>query len=55
MTNLRLHNERTVNGLKKIAWASVFYLKLQHIHIHLYICCRFNIYIYAENGNGNLR
>jgi hypothetical protein len=29
--NFRLHDEQTVNGLRKIAWASVFRLKLQHI------------------------
>jgi hypothetical protein len=32
-TNFRLHNEQTVNGLRKIAWASVFFFKRQHIYI----------------------
>jgi hypothetical protein len=30
-TNFCLHDEPTVNGLRKIAWASVFRLKQQHI------------------------
>jgi hypothetical protein len=49
MTNLRLHTmSKTVNGLRKIAWASVFafkmvayiymyVLKWQHIHTYIYI------------------
>jgi hypothetical protein len=32
--NFPLHNEQMVNGLKKIAWASVFYLKRQHIYLY---------------------
>jgi hypothetical protein len=44
MTNFRLHDEQTVNGLRKIAWASVFLLKRQHIYIDVYI----EIYIYIS-------
>jgi hypothetical protein len=32
--NFHLQNEQTENGLGKIAWASVFRLKRQHIYIH---------------------
>jgi hypothetical protein len=34
---LRLHDEQTVNGLRKIAWASVFSLKCQHMLIFIYM------------------
>jgi hypothetical protein len=30
MTNFRLHNEQPVNGLGKIAWASIFHLMSPH-------------------------
>jgi hypothetical protein len=32
MTNFRFHDEQTVNGLMKIAWASIFQLKWQRIY-----------------------
>jgi hypothetical protein len=34
-TNFRLHDEQTVNGLRKTAWASVFLLELA---VYLYRC-----------------
>ncbi len=48
MTNFQLHDEQTVNGLAKIAWASVFCLKQQHIHIFIdiYLDIDIDIYIY---------
>jgi hypothetical protein len=33
-TNFNLHDEQTVNGLRKIAWASIFRLKRQHRYTH---------------------
>jgi hypothetical protein len=32
MTNFPLYDEQTINGLRKIAWASVYRLKRQHIY-----------------------
>ncbi len=40
-TNFRLHDEQTINGIKKITWASVFPLN-GSIYIYIYI----DIYIY---------
>ncbi len=53
ITNLSLHDEKTVKGLGKIAWASDFCLKQQHIRV--YIQVPFSIYIFTkmelmENG-----
>jgi hypothetical protein len=46
----RLHDEQTVNGLKKIAWASDFRSKQQHIYIYrytdIYVDIYINIYLY---------
>jgi hypothetical protein len=44
MTNFRLHDEQRVNGLRKIAQASVFRLKWQLIFVYIYVC----IYLYIE-------
>jgi hypothetical protein len=63
-THFLLHDEQTVKGSKKIAWApgSVFSLKWQHMYRYTYIffCGHFNQYIYTwkmeltEIGNGKL-
>ncbi len=44
--NFHLHEEQTVNRLRKVAWASVFIfcLKWQHININIYIYT----YIYVQ-------
>ncbi len=54
MTNLHLHDEQMVNRLRKIAWASVFRLKWQHIYLvpfsrYIYgsLPFPFSIYIYT--------
>ncbi len=45
-TNFCLHDKKTVNGLKKIAWTSLFRLKRQHIYsIHIYSYTHIYIYI----------
>jgi hypothetical protein len=45
------HDEQTVNGLRKISWASVFCLKRQHIYIYiytyLYMYILIQLYIYC--------
>ncbi len=50
MTNFRLYDEQTANRKKrKIAWASVFRFKRQHIntvYIYIYIYMYINIYVY---------
>ncbi len=50
-TNFRLHDEQTVNGLRKIAWGFVFRLKPQeifvYIHTYIYIYMHICIYIYV--------
>ncbi len=38
MTNFRLHNEQMVNGLRKIAWASVFHLMSPCLHVWMSSC-----------------
>ncbi len=59
MTNFHLLDEQTVNGLGKIAWASIFHLKRQHIYMYI-VPFSFYIYIYiwemerTENSNFRL-
>ncbi len=56
MTILRLHDEQTVNGLRKITWASVFclpfematYLQVQILYIYIYIYAAVSIYIFEK-------
>jgi hypothetical protein len=48
MKNFSLHNEQTVNGLRKIAWASVFGLKQQHINIDIIIKINKNKHIHTH-------
>jgi hypothetical protein len=45
---VRLHDERTVNGLRKIAWPSIFRLKWQHINININL---FYTYVQTQTLN----
>ncbi len=51
LTNFHLHDEQTVNGLRKIAWASVFHfcLKRQDIYMYVYLCT-YTVHVYAVVG-----
>ncbi len=47
--NFRLHYQQTVNGLGKIAWASVFrfLFNVYIFYISIHICICISLYIYA--------
>jgi hypothetical protein len=46
-TNFRLHIEQTVNGFRKIARVSVFWLKWKHVYIYIYIYTEMEL---TQNG-----
>ncbi len=43
--NFRLHDEQTVNGLRKIGWVYVIRLNAGSIYINIFVCS----YVYTEN------
>ncbi len=55
------HDEQMVYGLRKIAWASIFHLKRQHIYIYIYpyiniICssvCFSTFHLQSQYGPGS--
>ncbi len=46
-TNFRLYDEQKVNGLKKNAWASIFYMKWQYIYICVCVCVCVYMYMFV--------
>jgi hypothetical protein len=59
MKHFCLHDEQTVNGLRKITWASIFHFLFEtaaytfssvfriDTYTYTYICCHVHIYIYS--------
>jgi hypothetical protein len=46
MTNFRLHDEQMINGLRKIAWASIFHFTFETaVYIYRYMYTYIDIYI----------
>jgi hypothetical protein len=50
--NFGVHDEQTVNGFRKIVWASIFclifFVKRQHIYIYIYLNIFIHIYIHKR-------
>ncbi len=45
-----LHDKQTVNGIREIAWASLFCLKRQRKYIDIYAAVSMYIYIYGRRN-----
>jgi hypothetical protein len=45
MTNFPLHDEQTINGFRKIAWASAFCFLFERQNIYKVL---FSVYVYIE-------
>jgi hypothetical protein len=52
-----LHDEQTVNGIRKIAWASVLHYKYIYLYLYIDVCICICMYEYlqkTETENGSL-
>jgi hypothetical protein len=48
MTNFYLHDKQTVNGLKKIAWAFLFYLMSPYSCLHVHVSMSPCLHVYVS-------